>query len=387
MSEKSIAHWTDDEELLSKFVLHQLSAAEETRLSSHLRSCTRCQLAVDDEVRVVAGVRHAGRLNLKRQLGSRLARGKQHAAAAVPRRISVGSIPWSRVASLAAVLAILIAVGVYNNWFGSNYRNSITQHEIVQEQPIRPGEPEKKQVPSTELELDKTIGQSNRVNEEAGSHTKSMVRVEPLKGKSEAYSPGKDEDLRQSITASPTQNSRDEIAVGNSRKSEYQVNLSDQAYSSAEQGFWVEGRIISAEGTNSGAVNNGPSVERQDQMGVAAAPQSGLKKEHEQLLRNRVQQTPIEFSLDQRPLSSLPQSFQNRQMQGAGTVQTLIKNSDDTVQLTLYLESPLPDSELRTADVRIVGDDSLVLSLPNKQIGYRLPPAIQNQVNMKLRRQ
>ncbi len=385
MTEKSIEHWTDDDELLSKFVLHQLSAAEERLLSSHLRSCTTCRAAVDDEVRIVAGIRHAGRAELKQQLGSLLARNKQQAVTDVPRRIFDGRVPWTRVASLAAVLAIIVAVGVYNNWFGLNYRNPTTQHEIVQEQPIRRAEPEKKQgAPASEP--DKTIAQIDHTNEASGSQGKSMVRVEPLKEKSEAHAPDKDKELRQSLAPSPAQNSRDEIAVGKIQKSEYRVNLSDQSSKGGEQEFWVEGRIIPPGGADSGTMQNGPSVERQDQMRVAAAPRSGLKKESEQLPRNSVQHTRIEFSLDQRPLSSLPQSLQNRQMQNAGTVQTLIKNREDTVQLTLYLESPLPDSELRTADVRVVGDDSLVLSLQNRQIGYRLPPAVQSQVNMKLRR-
>ena len=55
MTENTNIHWTDDNELLSKFVMRQLPPVEEERLSSHLRTCENCQQAVKQETRIVAG--------------------------------------------------------------------------------------------------------------------------------------------------------------------------------------------------------------------------------------------------------------------------------------------------------------------------------------------
>jgi hypothetical protein len=53
--------------------------------------------------------------------------------------------------------------------------------------------------------------------------------------------------------------------------------------------------------------------------------------------------------------------------------------------MTLYLDSPLADSELRSANIEVINNDSLILNLSSQRLGFRLPPALQNQANTKAR--
>lgn len=381
MTQQTNGHWTDDEELLSKFVLHQLSDAEERRLSEHLRDCSRCQLAVDDETQLVAGVRHAGRLALKRNLESQLARSRQHTTTSTPRRISIAGIPWPRVASLAAALVIIIAVGVYNNWFGSRYRNVTTIQDTDEAQRTLSNEQKQESSPGMSEKKDKA--RIDQGTEKSAPDKKAITSVKPLNESPEPHAASATRELTKSITTPTKKNQRDELGATERQIAEYNVNLGDQASGGGKQSFWVEGQIISSTKEEPEVSRNAPSAAQQNQLKAFAAPEAEGKKSPAQLLDSRQHDVRAEFSLNQKPISSLPRTLQYRQKQNAGTVQTLIVSGADTVQLTLYLESPLPDSELQTADLQAVGNDSLILTLSNRQIGYKLPPPLQGQVNTK----
>jgi hypothetical protein len=145
------------------------------------------------------------------------------------------------------------------------------------------------------------------------------------------------------------------------------------------QTYWVEGHVIQ------GALRES----RGGALGTPESPVSNLMK-HEAEARNDRQTSKAgtdigipTISLRQEPSSSLPATLQLKQQQGA--IQTLIENKNDAIQVTLYLDSPVADSELRSANIEVVDTDSLILDLRSQRIGLRLPPAFQGQVISKTR--
>ena len=124
------------------------------------RKCEKCRQAVDEETRIAAGTKLSGRLEMKDRLKA-LLEATEHAISSSIKRATVFQIPWMRVASLAAVLLILIVVGVYNNWFSTNYWNTSTLPEqVAQEQTS----------PQTEtLEKDERVSETKQGKDDAHS--------------------------------------------------------------------------------------------------------------------------------------------------------------------------------------------------------------------------
>jgi hypothetical protein len=103
MSDNAGIHWTDDEELLSRFVLGRISGARALGLEAHLASCERCRKAVEQERIVAAGVRRLGREELKRSIARNVHRTPM-------------TVPWPKILAAAAVVVIAGGVLLYDRW-------------------------------------------------------------------------------------------------------------------------------------------------------------------------------------------------------------------------------------------------------------------------------
>ena len=101
MTDSPNIHWTTDEHLLAQYVLGQLDHSRRAGLEQHLRDCSQCRDAVDAERLLAAGVKRAGRDAMKHRLASSVHQ-KQPGA------------NWYQVAGIAAVVILLITVGIYN---------------------------------------------------------------------------------------------------------------------------------------------------------------------------------------------------------------------------------------------------------------------------------
>jgi hypothetical protein len=93
------------EELLERFVLGRMSAAERTAFESRLATDADLRDALRRERDILEGVRLAGRQDLKRRIA---------AAAAMAARPGV---PWGRIAALAAAIMIVTGVALWQRWF------------------------------------------------------------------------------------------------------------------------------------------------------------------------------------------------------------------------------------------------------------------------------
>jgi hypothetical protein len=373
MAERRSIHWTDDDELLSKFVLHQLPAGEEAALSSHLSTCGKCRHAVNEETTIVAGARLAGRAALKEQLRLRLSESEQRVTASPMRKPAGYQVPWRQFASVAAVVTILIAVGVFNNWFISNSWNKSTpQEQVAQKQePLTPesGNIENKESPPEKF-LGKDIDQSVGSAEQDYFDNRRVKRIEILKQKTSEHKRIAHEKSATSVTVEPAANAG---AVADEGKAEKELQMIDEAVVPESQTYWVEGHVIQ------------DALEESRGM-LSATPRDQVssvrKKDDHQVSKSGNDIAMPTISLNQEPSSSLPASLQYRQDR-QGVIQTLIENKDNAIQITLYLDSPVADSELYSAKIQVINTDSLVLNLFSQCIGFRLPPGLQSQINAK----
>ena len=103
-------HWAQDSELLERYARKQMTGEERKDLDEHLRSCQDCQSLVQQEQEFLAGIREYGRDQLKGRLKLRL----EHEP--------VSHVQWTRVMSAAAVIVILLGLGIYNRWLFVNER-------------------------------------------------------------------------------------------------------------------------------------------------------------------------------------------------------------------------------------------------------------------------
>lgn len=383
MAENSKIHWTDDDELLSKFVMHRLTASEEDRLLSHLRECEKCKDAVRDETQIVAGTKLAGRSAMKDRLKSRLQTSENYVASQTKKAIAF-DIPWTRVASLAAMLAIVIAVGVYNNWFSTSYWNEPTPPEqLAQEQPSPTVETSKKDERVSEAKREKDVAQSTGIPDEhrSGKQRSNQARRQERKGTDRDVA---ENELNKSVGAATSPEAGGRVGFEDARKEENQTRLTDEAMIPPPQAFWVEGHVNSSEAASGDGTYDQLYAQPKKQRAARAQEESQGRKDDQNRLQSLDQRASLAITLNQRPTSSLPPSQQYRQGQ-QGSVQTFIQDKNGNMDMTLYMDPLVSDSDLNSAIIETVGADSLVISLSNQRIGYRLPQALSEKVNRKTR--
>jgi hypothetical protein len=351
-------------------------------LSSHLGTCEKCRHAVNEETLIVAGVRLAGRAALKERLKLRLSESEYRIAAPATSRLPGYQIPWTQIASAAAVVTIIIAVGVYNSWFISDSWNKTAPQEQLaqkQESPAPgPGKMEAKESIPQELH-GKDLGQPTTSAERDRFDNRRGKRTEIMKEKASEDKRLAHEKSATSITAEPAANAGDVADEG--RKAENETQLSDYAAVSPPHAFWVEAHVIPDDSKKKAGVFR---ASPRDQVSNVMKQETNAKKDDRQVSKTATDIPMLTLSLSQEPSSSLPAALQYRQDR-QGIIQTLIENKDSAIQMTLYLDSPVADSELRSANIEVINTDSLVLNLSSQRIGLRLPPTLQSQVNTKAR--
>ena len=374
MADKNDIHWSDDDEILSQFVLHQLSRAEEERLSSHLAGCEKCRQAVEKESRLITGIKLAGREQLKDRLKSRLVPKARGATTANTSTMSGDHIPWIKIAGIAATVAIIISVGIYNNWFLADYRlNSPTIGQITTEQPQRvpetihrqeeAKEPAKQSEPRNEVAQRTDLPAKNQTK-----RSKSMLqehRADEVRGQ-----PSLDKEAQANAPAESRVEAKAEAASGHLQKQE-NTGLADQAMTAPSHTFWVTGQVLSG--------SSGRDLRRAPSLVFSQAPQSvddrtKAKKDVQGISPTRGESARSPISLKQEPVSSLPPEVLTTQDR-PGTIHAFVEDHDSTMQVTLFLDSLVSDSELKAAKIDIIHDDSLLLHFSGQRVGVGLPPS------------
>ena len=351
-------HLAFDPELLERYVLDRVSAEERLAIGRHLRLCAQCRRAVQEERVLAAGVRRSGREELKKKIGAH------------PVRFSPS---WQQVLSAAAVLLVLVAAGIYEEWLAPRTPEPV-QAPLAQSQPRESTPSTGLQPPRTEHPAAKAEEKSEVGRQEVGiakdirteSHLKEGIAASNAPAAPEAQAAGAPAELN---ATKPVPSSGGTVVGGMLKTSET---------------YWTTGTVLPQSRESLSAPESGNVIARKAARAadrLTGADQEAYTKRADLLgKRDSAAGTAPEVTLNQRPSSSLPAERRQLQTQaGANTVQTLVNQRDDHLTMTLYLDSLVNDADLRKAKVQQVSADSLVVNMANEKIGYRL----QQQVQLK----
>ncbi|HCV43101.1 MAG TPA: hypothetical protein DGH68_06425 [Bacteroidetes bacterium] len=385
-------HWTDDGELLSKYVLRQIPAEERAQLAAHLGVCEQCRAAVKRESLIAAGTKLAAREELKDRLKSRLAYDDQRAALSATRTKGHG-VPWARISGLAAAAVIVVVVGVYNNWFSTDHRriHSIPENVVQEQQQPKVESARKSQEarPREDEPLHESLQEKDLAQSSAGTKGESSENERASNpdfragGKSKKQSPT--EELQTNIAAVPATGADVRAGAAEEMKLESDMRLTDQAMIAPPQAFWIEGHIIASATTQDEYTNEQAASSKVGQYSLLKQRPIEGKKDVKSLQLSEIDGTITNIFLNQKPSSSLPPARQARRTH-SGIVQTFVENRADSIHITLYLDSIASETSLRSENIETIGSDSLVLHLPNQRVGLRLPSALVGQVKSKTKR-
>ena len=334
MSESKNIHWTENEELLEQFVLGRLESAEVAELEKHLQECDQCRKVVANELELVAGIRLAGHESMKHELARRLAQRKAHSAT------------WYRVVGVAAGIVLLVTVGIYNRWFtGTETRMEKRERADKTETRVEPApqvSPERQVLKAEKPSVDVARGASD----EETQKVPNLVVGAPRAAGAEAG--GKGESLEK----------RDRFAAAR--------------VASAIASTWVQGTVISEHDRNGPAAQAMAASAKDEQVVLRKGKVESVlagKPAKVEVGKNAVQG----FIITQKLLSDLPQS-QRVQQQKSSVVQTLLQKNPTGTRITVFLDSLLAKKEFDQTRVQTICEDSIILNLGNRLVGYKLPP-------------
>jgi len=312
------AHISD--EVMERYALGTLDPEDRRDVDAHVALCHDCGEALRRELVIARGVRMAGREDLKRSLGRRVA------ALDRPRR------RW-RVMAAAASLALLVGSGLYVAWIEGRAPR-LTPPSPADQARTQAGE-------ATRRDESAHVGELSAENAPSAAPALSAV---PRKVKSSDAAP---------VPAAGIESERARPAA---------------ALRNEEPGYWSEG-VVEAANSNALAL---------DESAGARAQSAGAFKKESDLLKGDVAKDALagarqEFRLRQKPASTLPEFLGAKQQQSQrALVPARVEERGTTTTMTLYLDSLVGEAELKGAKVRQAGGDTVVVEIGGKKILYRL---------------
>lgn len=339
-------HWAHNEELLADYVLGHVGAEQRLSLDSHLRECESCREVVASEMVLAAAAKRIGRSELKARLQKTALHQPEH------------GIPWPRILSAAALVVILIGVGVYNQWFITKSPTEPTIQEIpALAKKDEPPQPKQEAKQSTEIQ--------------AVAPKQKMAAPPSLKKESHtpeyaaAPAAGQDKDDSQEFAAKIA-DEKDAPKKMNAP----QGNIQSEGFAgeSAPNSVWINGTIIAGDDRKDQQQFEGMDSYRSYAYEERAANRAeGVRRN---LLRSRSTQ------ITQQPFASLSSQHQLQQSATTNSLPAQMQRIGGILQIILYPEHPFSDEALNQAKVTYIERDSIILSVDSLQAGYRIPKAL-----------
>jgi len=336
MTNQPNIHWTRDTELLEQFVMHRLDDARRKELEAHLLTCEGCQRAVKDEQVLVLGMKRVGRDAMKARLRERLAAGQAPLAAR--------KIPWMQITSAAAVVILVVGLGIYNKWIPFGTEKDEFAGDAAQPQPVE------------------TLAKAPEVNQEkAGKAEESKPTEESRSREADQLRDRTDDKAAQLELERRVAEAAPSAAGAAAKKDEVAVNeLTDadtREKKLAAQGVWVEGVVIPEQSTD--------DLKR-------AMPQTQLLQS-QQAARLMQKANTTAVTVTEMPVEELPPTQQMRQQRlDNQTVQTMIEQQDGNLNFVLFRQAPQQKLKSHAATLEQVGNDSLIITVGNERIGYNI---------------
>jgi Putative zinc-finger len=337
MDNQENIHWTADPELLARYALGRIEDAQRRLLEDHLATCDSCRNAVRREKDLAAGIRLAGRQHLKERLRGRIKMAEPNFL----RRYQLASLA-------AAIIVIFIGIGFFRFYFGSSeWPSKFSSRNFV---------------------LKQSFSDSDKPKEEISHADKHADEITDANKPEPDLKPGSQEPsaLSDNLAA------RD--AGGNPESGLSETKSIETASRSAEpaRAFWLLGTITMVHDVRGDAgMTQSPSHARSEK---TAKEKQDIRKDGERTRIFTIQKGGASqmITLSERPATSLPESRLSR-YDAARSIQTLVKHTPAGLSITMYRDVPTLTSHIHDATIEPVTDDSLVVTMGNERIAYRIP--------------
>ena len=308
-------HWTDDSELLDRFILDRIDQSARVPLDQHLLECERCRRIVQTESEFVAGIKLSGREKLKEVLRESL---KSEEVNIFQR--------YQFISLAAAVLVILIGLGVFRFYVGSF------------EWPVK--------FSSRNYIVKQSVGDSSTTAEWKKERSAFQEKTSEAEDLAAAGAPA-----HQKAAVNNVDDFQNEIGRDRNPKA-----------------FWLLGTVTMTPETDgkihlsSKAENEGTREKRMEKKLLGQSRVFAIQKDG-------ASQT---ITLRQRSSEFLP-SAQVKKGVDDRTIRTLVEKTRQGLNLTLYRDTLFQNSQIQQATIEPVTKDSLILILANEHIAYRIP--------------
>ncbi len=356
MSDKQKKYWTDDPELVEKYVLGQLSDEERKHLDAEIADCEPCKQKLQREMQLAAGIRRHGRDQLKSRMRLKLRREQ-----------SQQIFRYQFIGLAAAVVVIAIGVGVYQIWFSEiEAPKKFNERQIVIKQPEAPQETSKsddEDGAQGEKDTGKLLKKSaSKRTTEKPDLTASQGAA--VKKEGAITSPSRQGFAKLEEGAGETK-SRLDIADGG-EPVKVKKNIPTQS-------IWLIGKVVMIDDQKPTTLSDAQPQTLMSERSREKATQSIEQRSRTMIVKRG--DVDEQIVLQQKSFRDLPRSRQT-QIGKKNVVETLAQQSEEGLSLTIYSDAISPE-EIDNATVETVGADSLVIATATQRIYYKLPSSFQ----------
>ena len=325
-------------------MLNRVTEAERAHVTSMVQASAAWREALDDELHLAAGVRRAARQGLKARIASHTATSSGH------------PVPWPRLLAAAAAVVILVSVAVYNDWFSR--RSTLPADQITDHPAVLPHQAARS--PEVGTAQGHPSGGASKGSDDASSARTSELPV----------------DARPSAATQETKDVRtDKLERGVSPKIGSRV-------------YRTEGYLFSGTGAQSVAAAAEGRAQPTEETNLMQKSVATSQRSKTNAPATAVAEPPaMRFGVSQRqPTADEKNRVPGRNKQGSGTVPVLLEQRNDSLLITLCLDTLADRASLHQATVRVIRPDSLLVLCGRYLIGLRLPPPLQAPEEQRARR-
>ncbi len=377
MSDETKKYWTEDDELVSQYVLGQFSPETMRQMEEEIADCAPCKAKLKQEMELAAGMRRHGRDLMKATLRTKLRRARDT-------QFNANHF----VGMAAAVLIVVLAVGAYTVWLGDlKAPTSFGEREVVLRQdrpdaepdateeiteeevtPLEENAPAVDEAKTDSAPEQKEIPEKNTIADGMELQEKPTAPIQESPKAASSGAPAAERSAQRSVAANESKNTAGtagkSMTATRVPPSPFVANsaLADAAPGAAEgsipvnsKAIWLIGKVVMVSAAVDVQARTSSSGRRASDAGIV---------------------------LQQRPIKELPQGLLQRKRSAEVSVQTMMERTDEGVSLTLYGDAVSGD-ELQNAVVETFTEDSLVVSLPNHRLSFRLPEGWGNTQSKK----
>jgi len=334
MGEENKKYWTDDDELVEKYVLGKISAEEKRRLDAEIADCEACKEKIREESELIAGIRRHGRDWMKSQLRTKLRRER-----------ASQFYSYQYIGLAAAVIIIAIGIGLYQVWFSDLVApKQFQQQEIV----LKPRE----DTTGSKIVVDDRIEQRSEQQQQRSEIADNRVRNNTIPSSSGAG-------------AASERAQEPSVAKADADAATGESNIAEQS-----SAIWLIGKVVmigEESGTRTVAASKSGAREKGER---ALAKESATESEQKEKVYAARSAKDEGIVLHQRAVKDLPAGRSAKAQHHE--VETLVERTKEGISITLFDDSVKP-ADLQQAIVETFTNDSLVVSLPNQRIAFRFP--------------